>query len=58
MRYKNFAKGVATGMLVGAAATLFFDPMTEKQKCKIRKRAKGVFKSIASVVDTAIDIMR
>jgi len=58
MNYRGFAKGMAAGMVVGAAAAIMLDPINDKQRNKIRRKTEGVFRSIGSVVDTAIDIMR
>lgn len=58
VRYSDFTKGIATGVLVGAAATMIFEPISEKQKNKIKRKTKGVFRSIGSVIDTAFDIMK
>ena len=58
VRYSDFTKGIATGMLVGAAAGMIFEPISEKQRNKIKRKTKGVFRSIGSVIDTAFDMMR
>lgn len=58
MSYSDFTKGIATGALVGAAAVMIFEPISEKQKNKIKRKTKGVFRSIGSVIDTAFDIMK
>ena len=58
MRYSDFTKGIATGLLVGAAATMIFEPISEKQKNKIKRKTKGIFRSVGSVIDTAFDIMK
>lgn len=58
VRYSDFAKGIATGMLVGAAATVIFEPISDKQKNKIKRKTKGIFRSVGSVIDTAFDMMR
>ncbi len=58
MQYSGFLKGVAAGMVVGAAVTMLVDPVTDKQRHKIKKKTEGVFRSIGSVIDTAVDIMR
>lgn len=57
MRYSDFAKGIATGMVVGAAATMIFEP-SDKQKNKIKRKTRGVFRSIGSVIDTAVDMVK
>lgn len=49
----GFIKGIATGMVVGAAVTLLVEP-SEKQKHKMSKKAEGVFRNIGSIIDTAI----
>ncbi|MEE1224986.1 MAG: YtxH domain-containing protein [Clostridia bacterium] len=53
----GFFKGMATGLVVGAAVTMMTDPMSDKQRKKIVKKTEGVFKNIGSVVDTAMNIM-
>ena len=53
----GFFKGVATGMVVGAAVTMMTDPVSDRQRKKIAKKTEGVFKSIGGVIDTAIDMM-
>lgn len=58
MRYSDFTKGIATGLLMGAAATVIFEPISEKQKNKIKRKTKGVFRSVGSVIDTAFDMMK
>lgn len=58
MNHQGFAKGMAAGLVVGAAAALMLDPISDRQRNKIKRKTEGVFRSIGSVVDTAIDIMR
>lgn len=53
MNYSGFMKGIATGMVVGAAVTLMVEP-TAKQKHKMSKKAEGMFRNIGSVIDTAM----
>lgn len=55
--YSGFMTGVATGLVVGAAVTMFTDPISEKQKKKLHRQTEGVFKNIGGVIDTAMDIM-
>ncbi len=54
----SFAKGIATGLVMGAAVVTFLDPMSDRQKNKLQKKTQGVFKSIGGVLDTAMDIMK
>lgn len=49
-------KGLAAGLAVGAAAAMVFDPISDRQRRKLQKKTEGVFKSIGSVIDTAMDI--
>lgn len=54
----NFAKGMAIGLAIGAGAALFMDPLSDKQRNKLQKKTEGVFRSIGSMIDTAMEIMR
>ncbi len=54
---KNFSKGLAFGMAVGAAAVLFADPLNDRQRHKLHKKTEGVFKNIGGMIDTAMDFM-
>lgn len=51
-------KGMATGLAVGAAVAMITDPMSERERHKIAKKTEGIFKSIGSVIDTAVHMMR
>lgn len=57
MSYMNFGKGLALGLAVGAAAVIFADPLSDKQRHKLQKKTEGVFRSIGGMIDTAMDIM-
>lgn len=54
----SFAKGIATGLVMGAAVVTFFDPISDKQKNKLQKKTQGMFKSIGGVIDAAMDIVK
>ncbi len=54
----GFIGGITTGVIVGAAITMLMDPVSDRQRHKLQKRTAGVFKSIGSVIDTAMEIMR
>jgi gas vesicle protein len=58
MNHSGFMKGMATGLVVGAAVTMITDPLTDRQRHQIAKKTEGVFKSVGSVIDTAMDIMK
>ncbi len=54
----RFVKGMATGMVVGAAVSMMANPNAQKNYHKLAKKTEGVFKSIGSVLDTAVDMMK
>lgn len=56
MSTATFMKGLAAGLAVGAAAAMVLDPISDRQRRKLQKKTEGVFKSIGSVIDTAMDI--
>ena len=58
MQGSKFVKGMATGMVLGACAVMIADPISNKQRNKIKRKTQGIFKSVGSVIDTAIDMMR
>ena len=53
MNCSGFMKGIATGMVVGAAVTLMVEP-NAKQRHKLSKKAEGMFRNIGSAIDTAM----
>ncbi|MCH5210554.1 MAG: hypothetical protein J1F01_06270 [Oscillospiraceae bacterium] len=53
----GFFKGMATGLVVGAAVTMITDPMTNRERHKIAKKTEGIFKNIGSVIDTTLGMM-
>ncbi len=55
-KVSGFLKGMATGLVVGAAVTMITDPMTERDRHKIAKKTEGIFKNIGSVIDTTLDM--
>ncbi len=54
MSFSGFLKGMATGLVLGAATTMLLDPVSDRQRHKLMKKTQGVFKSIGSVIDTAM----
>ncbi len=54
MSKTGFVKGMAAGLIIGAAATMLVDPISDRQKHKLMKKTKGVFRSIGGVMDTAM----
>ena len=54
----KFMKGMAAGMVVGAAVTMVADPLTERQRHKLHKKTEGVFKNVGGIIDTAVEMMK
>ena len=56
-KVSGFLKGMATGLVVGAAVTMIADPMTDRERHKLAKKTEGIFKNIGSVIDTTLGMM-
>ena len=56
--FSGFVKGMATGLVVGAAVTMITDPMSDRDRNKIKKKTEGIFKSVGSVIDTTLGMMK
>lgn len=52
----GFIKGMAAGLILGAAATMLVDPVSDRQRHKLMKKTEGIFKSIGGVIDTAVSM--
>ncbi len=58
MSSQGFIKGMAAGMLLGACATMIVDPVSDRQRNKMRRKTEGMFRSIGNIIDTAMDMIR
>lgn len=58
MEAGKFFKGMATGVVVGAAVSMAMSPNSQKQYHKLAKKTEGMFRSIGSVIDTAVDMWK
>ena len=58
MRTHGFIKGIAAGVVLGACATMLWDPVSDRQRHRMRRKTEGVFKSIGNIIDNAIDVFR
>ncbi len=58
MSSQGFIKGMAAGIVLGACATMIVDPVSDRQRNKMRRRTEGMFKSLGNIVDTALDMFR
>ena len=56
MSHMGFLRGMATGLILGAAATMLVDPVSDRQRHKMMKKTEGVFKSIGGMIDSAVGI--
>ena len=56
MQNSGFIKGMAAGLILGAAATMLVDPVSDRQRHKLMKKTEGVFKSIGGMVDTVVGL--
>lgn len=54
----KFMKGMAAGLVVGAAVAMVADPLNDRQRHKLQKKTEGVFKSVGGIIDTAVEMMR
>ena len=54
----NFVKGMIAGLVVGSAVTMLADPVSDRQRHRLHKKTEGLFKTVGSAIDNAIDILR
>lgn len=57
MDNKGFFKGMATGLVVGAAVTMIADPISDKNHRKMQKKSHDMFRNIGSMIDNALGMM-
>ena len=43
MDSSGFVKGMAAGLVVGAAAAMIIDPISDRQKNKIKRKTKAFY---------------
>lgn len=58
MNSAGFIKGMAAGIVLGACATMIADPISDRQRNKMRRRTEGMFRNLGNIVDTALDMFR
>jgi len=58
MSSQGFLKGMAAGIVLGACATMIADPVSDRQRNKMRRKTEGMFKSLGNIVDSTIDIFK
>lgn len=52
----GFFKGMATGVVVGAAVAMLTDPITDRQRRRFKKKTEGAFRRVGCAMDAAMDI--
>ncbi|MCX7714443.1 MAG: hypothetical protein N2171_01745 [Clostridia bacterium] len=57
MNNSGFMRGMAAGLVVGAAVTMIADPISDRQRNRMKKKTSGIFRNIGSAIDTALNIM-
>lgn len=58
MRMQGFIKGMAAGVVLGACATMLWDPVSDRQRHRMQRKTEGVFRSIGNIIDSAMDMVR
>ncbi len=48
----SFVKGMLAGALAGGAAMLLFDPITPRQRRKLKKKANRMMHSVGDMFDS------
>ena len=58
MSGSGFVKGMVTGAVVGAVTMMVFDPISTKQRKRMRRQTNHVFRNIGSMVDGIADMRK
>ena len=58
MNSRGFLKGMAAGVILGACATMIVDPVSDRQRHKMRRKTEGMFRNFGNIIDTAMDMLR
>ena len=58
MNSRGFIKGMAAGIVLGACATMIVDPVSDRQRNRMRRKTEGMFRNLGNIVDTALDMFR
>lgn len=58
MNSQGFIKGMAAGVVLGACATMIVDPVSDRQRNRMRRKTEGMFRNLGNIIDTAMDLLR
>ena len=53
----GFIKGMTVGLAVGACVTMVMDPISDRQRHKMKRKTEGFFKNIGNILVSTISIM-
>lgn len=56
MSNRGFIKGIATGLVLGAAATMLVDPISDRQRHRLMRKTEGMFRNIGDMMDSVLGI--
>ena len=54
---KSFVRGIAAGMIAGAAVSMMVKPMKNRKMHAVKKKANKALKSVSGVLDKAQDFI-
>ena len=58
MSTMGFVKGLVAGAAVGTAAMLMFDPITPRQRRRVKRQACAAWRNISHVADEVVHMKR
>ncbi len=58
MNSARFLKGMLTGAAIGATAMMLFDPVSPRQRHRLRKQATSMFRNIGGMMDDFMSMRR
>lgn len=58
MSGSGFVKGMVTGAVVGAVTMMVFDPVSTKQRKRMRRQTSHMFRNMGTMVDHFADMRK
>ncbi|MDK2801518.1 MAG: hypothetical protein PWP27_1770 [Clostridiales bacterium] len=56
MRRNNFTRGLITGTIIGATVSMMMNPMEDRDKRRLRKKANSFIRNVGDVIEDIIDM--